>query len=60
MNLLHRWLCSSSPWKKMVGERILPWALEGLELGPDVLEVGPGYGAVTQRVCSRVGSPTLR
>jgi 16S rRNA A1518/A1519 N6-dimethyltransferase RsmA/KsgA/DIM1 with predicted DNA glycosylase/AP lyase activity len=44
----------------MVGERILPWALEGLELGPDVLEVGPGYGAVTQRVCSRVGSPTLR
>jgi len=50
MNLLHRWLCSSSPWKKAVGDRILPWALEGLELGPNVLEVGPGYGAVTERL----------
>ncbi|HEY5213600.1 MAG TPA: class I SAM-dependent methyltransferase [Acidobacteriaceae bacterium] len=58
MNLLHRWLCSSSPWKKKVGERILPWALEGLELGPNVLEVGPGYGAVTERLCSRVGHLT--
>jgi SAM-dependent methyltransferase len=54
MNLLHRWVCSSSPWKKIMGGRILPWALEGLELGPNVLEVGPGYGAVTELLCSRV------
>jgi SAM-dependent methyltransferase len=54
MNILHRWFCSSSLWKKVVGERILPWALEGLELGPNVLEVGPGYGAVTEWLCSRV------
>jgi hypothetical protein len=26
MNILHRWFCSSSLWKKVVGERILPWA----------------------------------
>jgi ubiquinone/menaquinone biosynthesis C-methylase UbiE len=58
MNLLHRWLCSSSPWKKRVGEHILPWALEGLELGPNLLEVGPGYGAVTERLCSRVDQLT--
>jgi SAM-dependent methyltransferase len=54
MNILHRWFCSSSFWKKVVGERILPWALEGLKLGPNVLEVGPGYGAVTERLCSLV------
>lgn len=26
---------------------ILPWALAGTDLGDDVLEVGPGYGATT-------------
>jgi ubiquinone/menaquinone biosynthesis C-methylase UbiE len=54
MNILHRWFCSSSLWKKTAGEHILPWVLEGLELGPNVLEVGPGYGAVTERLCSLV------
>lgn len=54
MNLLHRWLCSSSRWKHTVGTQILPWALEGLELGCDVLEVGPGYGATTERLQEQV------
>lgn len=58
MNLLHRRLCASSRWKALLGERILPWALEGLALGSDVLEIGPGYGAVTERLCSRVGHLT--
>jgi SAM-dependent methyltransferase len=58
MNLLHRWLCSSLGWKALLGERILPWALEGLELGSDVLEIGPGYGAATERLCNRVGHLT--
>jgi len=30
-----------------MGEVILPWVLDGTDLGEDVLEVGPGYGAVT-------------
>lgn len=34
--------------------QILPWALEGLELGSNVLEVGPGYGATTDRLRDRV------
>jgi len=50
MNLLHRWICSSSRWKHTVESQILPWALEGLELGSNVLEVGPGYGATTDRL----------
>src|ERR1700754_4067868 len=31
----------------MIREIIMPWALGETELGDDVLEVGPGYGATT-------------
>ncbi len=48
MNVLHRWLCSSGRWKQTVERHILPWVLEGLDLGSNVLEVGPGYGATTE------------
>ncbi len=54
MNLLHRWLCSSSHWKHTVETQILPWALDGLDLGSNVLEVGPGYGATTDLLHDRV------
>ena len=50
MNLLHRWLCSSSLWKQTVETQVLPWAFEGLKLGSNVLEVGPGYGATTDQL----------
>ena len=33
---------------------ILPWAMVGVGLGDDVLEVGPGYGAVTDVLCQSV------
>ena len=46
MNLAHRWLCSSPRWKQTVAVR-MPWVLEGLDLGANVLEIGPGYGATT-------------
>jgi SAM-dependent methyltransferase len=32
----------------MLQERILPWALKGVDLGPKVLEVGPGFGMATE------------
>ncbi len=54
MNLVHRWLCSSSRWKQAVKQHIVPWTLEGIDLGPKVLEVGPGYGATTEVLSSRV------
>jgi SAM-dependent methyltransferase len=54
MNLVHRWLCSSSRWKQIVGTEILPWALDGLDLGSNVLEVGPGYGLTTAHLHDRV------
>ena len=42
MNLLHRWYCGSSRWAALVEGSLLPWALEGVELGADLLELGPG------------------
>src|SRR5229473_2569686 len=54
MNLIHRWLCSPAHWKKVVETYILPWTLEGLNLGSDVLEVGPGPGVSTDLLRGRV------
>jgi SAM-dependent methyltransferase len=46
MNKSHE-MCGSDEWRTVVREAILPWALGGIDLGDDVLEVGPGYGATT-------------
>lgn len=52
MNLAHALICSSGWWRRTVERELLPWALNGVELGDDVLEIGPGYGATT-RVLAR-------
>ena len=46
MNEAHE-VCGSDEWRQLMREQILPWVLNGTDLGDDVLEVGPGYGAVT-------------
>lgn len=46
--------CGSAEWRALVRDSILPWALDGLELGDDVLEVGPGYGATTDVLAATV------
>jgi ubiquinone/menaquinone biosynthesis C-methylase UbiE len=48
MNLAHRVLCSSKTWRRTVENYVLPWVLEGLDLGANVLEVGPGPGITTE------------
>ena len=40
-------MCGSDEWRQAIREVILPWALDNTDLGDDVLEVGPGYGATT-------------
>jgi SAM-dependent methyltransferase len=39
--------CDSPEWRAAVRDEIIPWAVGEVELGDDVLEVGPGYGATT-------------
>jgi 16S rRNA A1518/A1519 N6-dimethyltransferase RsmA/KsgA/DIM1 with predicted DNA glycosylase/AP lyase activity len=57
VNLTHRLLCASPLWKTTVTGRILQWVLNGVDLGAEVLEVGPGYGAATD--CLRAGARHL-
>ncbi len=54
MNLVHRWICRSDFWRKALAEKILPWVLTGVELGQEVLEVGPGPGLVTDLLRPRL------
>lgn len=58
MNRVHRWLCRSNRWRKVVETRLLPWILNGVDLGANVLEVGPGPGVTTDLLCDRVGHLT--
>jgi SAM-dependent methyltransferase len=48
MNFLHRKLCASAKWKEVVQRYALPWTLEQINVGGEVLEIGPGYGAATE------------
>jgi ubiquinone/menaquinone biosynthesis C-methylase UbiE len=54
MNERHLQLCASAEWGETVRTIILPWAVNGHDLGDDVLEVGPGPGLTTEQLRSRV------
>lgn len=54
MNLLHRRVCSSDRWARQVADEMIPWALQGVQLGDRVLEIGPGYGANLRVLTDRV------
>jgi len=54
VNLFHRWYCRSDRWARAMQDYILPWALGDLELGDNVLEIGPGPGVTTDWLRSRV------
>ena len=59
MNKAHAVLCSSGWWARTVERELLPWGLAGLDLGDDVLEIGPGFGATTRVLARRGGSLTV-
>jgi SAM-dependent methyltransferase len=40
-------VCDSAEWRVAVRGEIIPWAVRDVDLGDDVLEIGPGYGATT-------------
>ncbi|HUA74641.1 MAG TPA: class I SAM-dependent methyltransferase [Solirubrobacteraceae bacterium] len=59
MNRLHGVICSSRWWGRTVERELLPWGLSELELGEDVLEIGPGFGATTKVLAKRPGQLTV-
>lgn len=56
MNRLHRWYCKTDHWKRTATNKILPWALDWISLGPSVLELGPGPGVTTDWLRRRITS----
>ncbi len=48
MNKVHLEYCSSDEWAEAVRKWIIPGALAAVDLGDDVLEVGPGPGRTTE------------
>ena len=47
MNWLHKKVFRSERWRRRVETELLPWTLRGVELGQDLLEIGPGPGVTT-------------
>lgn len=59
MNAYETWFCGSDIWKWMTWRKLLPWVIQGSELGEHVLELGAGLGPATEelaRLSSRVTS----
>lgn len=54
VNEEHLKRCSSAEWAEAVQKWIIPWAIDGIALGDDVLEVGPGPGLTTDVLSSLV------
>lgn len=59
MNRLHSVICSSGRWRRIVERELLPWGLGEAELGDDVLEIGPGFGATTRVLAGRASALTV-
>jgi SAM-dependent methyltransferase len=58
VNLVHRVVCRSGPWRWVVRRRLVPWALDGLELGDHALEIGPGPGLTTDLIRTKTARLT--
>jgi ubiquinone/menaquinone biosynthesis C-methylase UbiE len=58
MNGFHRWYCRSNLWRRTLMRGLIPMALEGIDLGDDLLEIGPGPGLTTDYLRQRVRSLT--
>jgi SAM-dependent methyltransferase len=59
MNRYETWFCGSRLWRWVTRRQLLPWILQGSELGDHVLELGAGPGAATEvlgRLATRVTS----
>jgi len=59
VNLAHGVICSSGWWARVVERELLPWGLDGVDLGDEVLEIGPGFGATTRVLARGPGALTV-
>jgi SAM-dependent methyltransferase len=50
MNAFETWFCGSPFWRYVTRRQLLPWILQGADLGEHVLELGAGPGAATHEL----------
>jgi SAM-dependent methyltransferase len=58
MNETHLQMCASPEWAEAVERWIIPWVLDGVDLGDDAIEVGPGPGLTTDVLRTKVSQLT--
>ena len=58
VNRAHMEFCASPEWRAMIEEQILPAVLRDLDLGDDVIEIGPGPGFTTDVLRRRAARVT--
>jgi SAM-dependent methyltransferase len=58
VNVAHLEFCASPEWRQMVEELVIPATLRDLDLGDDVLEIGPGPGFTTDLLRTRTARLT--
>jgi ubiquinone/menaquinone biosynthesis C-methylase UbiE len=58
MNRFETWFCGSAYWRYVTRRQLLPWMLQGSELGEHVLELGAGPGAATEQLALRAARVT--
>jgi ubiquinone/menaquinone biosynthesis C-methylase UbiE len=58
MNLYETWFCGSQLWRWVTRRQLLPWMLQGSQLGEHVLELGAGPGAATEELSRLAGHVT--
>ncbi len=58
MNAYETWFCGTRLWRWMTRRQLLPWIMQGSELGEHVLEVGAGLGAATEELARLAGRVT--
>jgi ubiquinone/menaquinone biosynthesis C-methylase UbiE len=58
VNHVHHRFCASPRWRVTVEDKLLPWGLDGVDLGENMLEIGPGLGATTHVLAQIPGSLT--
>jgi ubiquinone/menaquinone biosynthesis C-methylase UbiE len=59
MNPAHLDLCASDEWAEAIRDHIIPWVLDGIELGDRVIEIGPGPGRTTDVLQHMVADLTV-
>lgn len=58
MSTVEQAFCRSRSWRWFTRRAIFPWALDGIELHGDVLELGSGSGAMAEELLARF--PSIR